>query len=185
MGSPNSLRLQGDCPLGQPRYFASRPRRHTLGATRDHTFCRRSLTTRSMCSAAVSGSSCSHTRTTTHPASSSAASIRLSRAMFASILWRQKRSFFLGQVAWSGQPCQKQPLTYTATRGPRKARSALVRRPGTGLWSFRYRSPRANKIRRMASSAAVSVCRVRRIRRRVAASGAVVGLECLPMFTSA
>ena len=37
----------------------------------------------------------------------------------------------------------------------------------------------------MASSAAVSVCLVRRIRRRVAVSGAVVGVGCSAMLTSA
>ena len=185
MRSPNSLRFHGDCQLGQPRSLASFSRRQAHGVTHDHRFCARSLTNRSMRSAAASGTSCSHTRTTTHPASSNAASILLSRATFASILWRQKLSFFLGQVAWSGQPCQKQPLTYTATRGPRKARSAFVSWPRSGLWSFRYRSPRANRIRRIASSAAVSVCLIRRIRRRVAVSGAVVSVGCSSMLTSA
>ena len=185
MGSPKSVRFHGNCQLGQRGCVTSLPRRCAHAVTRDQRLCARSLTNRSMRSAAVSGASCSHTRTITHPASSSAASILLSRATFALILWRQKASFFLGQVAWSGQPCQKQPLTYTATRGPKKARSAFVSRARTGLWSFRYRSPRANRIRRMATSAAVLVCPMRGIRRRVSASGAVVGAGCSSMFTGA
>lgn len=85
-----------------------------------------------MRSAAKCGSSCSQTRTTFQPAAFSDASTRWSRARLASILCRQNLLLFFGQVACSGHPCQKHPSTYTATRALKNAKSARVRRPGTG-----------------------------------------------------
>jgi hypothetical protein len=58
----------------------------------------------------------------------------------AAIFFRQKAALVLGEVAWSGQPCQKQPSTKTASRRGWKTKSGLTRnffnfRPSTFHWS--------------------------------------------------
>ena len=82
--------------------------------------------------AARSGSPCSQNRKTLQPACFSRVSVSRSRATFATIFSRHHEAFALGQVAWTGQACQKQPSTKTATFAQTKARSARRRMPGIG-----------------------------------------------------
>ena len=93
-------------------------------------------------SAAVAQSSCSHTRTTLHPASRKRRSVSASLATFAASFSSHHAAFVFGRVPWMGQQCQKQPSTKTATRRREKTRSALRRIPGTGAVSTRNRRPR-------------------------------------------
>ncbi len=83
--------------------------------------------------AAATGSSCSHILSTTQPALDRVSSTRRSRAMLSAILLAQKASLLFERVACSGQPCQKQPSTYTATRTRAKTKSARDRMSGKGL----------------------------------------------------
>jgi hypothetical protein len=92
-------------------------------------------------SAASSVSSCSHTRRGSHPARTSLSSVSLSRRLLPSIFSRHQSAFALGQVACSSQPCQKQPLTKTATLAPEKTTSACLLRDGTGRRCIRKRRP--------------------------------------------
>src|SRR5580693_8680315 len=62
-------------------------------------------------SAASFGDSCSQTRTTFHPAASSAAAEATSRCLLALILSAHHFTLDLVLRWWSGQPCQKQPCT--------------------------------------------------------------------------
>ena len=91
-----------------------------LHRTRRPAVARRAATTSEIRCAALVGSSCSHTRTTTQPEPRKIASVSRSRSPFRSIFCRQKPAFDLGQVPCSGHPCQKQPSTNTATRATRK-----------------------------------------------------------------
>lgn len=92
--------------------------------------------------AAVSGSSCSQTRTTVQPASTSRRLVSASRALVFPSLTRHHSAFARGWPPCSGQSCQKHPSTNMATRAAEKTTSALRRRSGIGLVSTRYRSPR-------------------------------------------
>ena len=72
-------------------------------------------TRRAMRVAAADGSSCSQTRITSQPRSRSRSLVSESRSIFARIFARQNCSLAFGHVPCSGQPCQKQPSTKTAT----------------------------------------------------------------------
>ncbi len=89
---------------------------------------RRACTTPCTRSAAARGSSCSHTRTTCHPAAASAASVSRSRAVMLASFTRHQSALAFGRWTCTGQECQKQPSTKTATRAPRNTRSARRRR---------------------------------------------------------
>jgi len=126
--------------------------------------CRRTLARDS------SGVSCSQIRTTVQPPSSSRSVVSRSRAMFVLSFVSHHPALFTGHVACSGQPCQKQPSTNTASLTLVNRMSALRRGiPGSGA-STRYRYPRQCSRRLSAISAAVSRVRCPAIRRDVAAS---------------
>ena len=96
---------------------------------------------RAMRVAAVDGSSCSQTRITSQPRSLSRLLVSASRSLLARIFARQNCSLALGHVPCSGQPCQKQPSTKTATLARRKTTSARRGESSSGLASIEYRSP--------------------------------------------
>lgn len=121
---------------------------------------RKALATRD---AAAPASSCSQNLSTFHPMAVSWALVSLSRATFPLIFARHQAAFSFGQVPWTGQACQKQPSTKTATLAPLKARSALRREPGNGQ-STRKRKPSPCTADRSASSQEVSRRRVDFIR---------------------
>lgn len=126
-------------------------------------------------SAAVHGSSCSHIRTTVHPASRRRLFVSRSRLRFARI-FSAHHCLLVRGARWSlTQPCQKQPSTNTAKRALTKTTSARRRTPRSGAWSTRYRRPRRLSSPRRASSAAVS-------RRRTAFMRADV-VSSIPCFT--
>src|ERR1035441_10130704 len=78
---------------------------------------------------ASSSGTCSQSRTTVQPARISAASFIRSRSTFLISFGFQYHSFALGLVPWSGQACQKQPSTKTATFRAVNAMSGRTRRP--------------------------------------------------------
>ncbi len=117
-------------------------------------------TRRAMRVAAADGSSCSQTRITSQPRSRSRPLVSASRSMLARIFARQNCSLAFGHVPCSGQPCQKQPSTKTATLARRKTTSARRGESSSGLASTKYRSPIACNSFRMRSSAGVSRCGV-------------------------
>ena len=80
-----------------------------------------------MRSAASFASSCSQILMTRQPSSAKRRPVSASRERFASIFSRQNSALLLGQEACSGQPCQKQPSTNTATRAETKTTSATRR----------------------------------------------------------
>lgn len=133
--------------------------------------------------AADSGSSCSQTRMTLHPALPRRASVSRSRLTFAASLSLHHAAFDLGAEPCSGQPCQKHPSTKTATRARVKTRSARRRSPGIGWQSTRYRSPSPCTRRRMIISGAVSRRLWLSIRRRMTSddAGGLDALEPLPI----
>jgi hypothetical protein len=113
-----------------------------------------------ICSAIVSGSSCSHTRMGIQPPSVSAWSSAWSRARFRSNLAFQKSTLVRGIVAWTGHRCQKHPSTNTATRDGPKTISGRTQRPEVSMrLSFRKRRPRACNADRNRRSGPVSVRR--------------------------
>jgi hypothetical protein len=116
------------------------------------------LPTAAMTVATASGSGrCSHSRTTVQPAWVRASSAARSRSTFFASLGDQYQSLFLGCEPCSGQACQKQPSTNTATLRLVNAMSGRTRRSGrSSLKSFRYRYPRAWSAARSASSGLVS-----------------------------
>lgn len=101
-------------------------------------------------------SSCSQNRSTRHPASSRRWLVSASCARFARTLSAQKLAFVFATVWCSGQPCQKQPSTTTATWARGNTRSAVRRSSGTGRRETKYRRPRRCSSRRSASSGFVS-----------------------------
>lgn len=103
-----------------------------------------------------STSSCSQRRSTVHPAASSRRVVSASRARLARTFSAQKLAFVLATVWCSGQPCQKQPSTNTATRARGNTRSAVRRSSGIGRRETKYRRPRRCSSRRNASSGFVS-----------------------------
>ena len=117
-------------------------------------------TRRAMRVAAADGSSCSQTRITSQPRSRSRSLVSASRSMLARIFARQNCSLAFGHVPCSGQPCQKQPSTKTATLARRKTTSARRGESSNGLASIEYRSPIAWSSFRMRNSAGVSRCGV-------------------------
>ena len=110
--------------------------------------------------AATSGSSHSHTQTTNHPANCSSARCRSSRAVLAASLAAHQSPFAFGRVPWTGQECQKSPITKTATRARVNTTSGRV---VPTRWCTRNRRPRACNSRRRAISGAVPVLRCRLI----------------------
>jgi hypothetical protein len=121
-------------------------------------------------SAARSGSSCSHTRTTDQPWRWRTSFVRWSRARFASSLVFHQPALLAGMVEWSGHMCQKQPSTYTATRARGNTTSAAPRSSRIGRMPTRYLRPRRWRARRRAISGAVSLRAWRDIRRRTESS---------------
>ena len=117
-------------------------------------------TRRAMRVAAADGSSCSQTRITSQPRCRSRSLVFESRSMLARIFARQNCSLAFGHVPCSGQPCQKQPSTKTATLARRNTTSARRGESSSGLASTEYRSPIACNNFRMRSSAGVSRCGV-------------------------
>lgn len=87
--------------------------------------------------ATSSGDSCSQYLRTVHPLLFNAWPVSRSRRTIRANLVCQYVRFVLGEVACSGQPCQKQPSMNTATRARVKTISARVRRSGFNLWSTR------------------------------------------------
>lgn len=120
---------------------------------------------------AWTGGTCSHKRRTTHPASRRRASVSRSRAMFLRIFASQNAAFVRGLPLWSGQPCQKQPSTKTATRCLVKAMS-IERRgwPGTGN-PTRKRRPAPCSRQRSSISGVVPIVRTPRIAADFAGEG--------------
>src|SRR5260370_39407730 len=90
--------------------------------------------------AAAHGSSCSQTRITSQPRPVSWVLVSASRFLLARIFARQNCSLALGHVPCSGQPCQKQPSTKTASLARRKTTSARRGEFFSGLASTEYRS---------------------------------------------
>lgn len=102
----------------------------------------------------------------------SCVSVSRSRRAMPRNFRRHQLVLVLGRWLWSGQECQKQPSTNTATRAPRAARNRMSTRrrrfpPGTGR-STTNRKPRRCKARRNAISGRVPDLLVRRITREVA-----------------
>src|SRR5580700_11853415 len=114
---------------------------------------------------AASRDSCSQTRTTSQPAAASAASAARSRSTLRRSLGSQYQTLFAGLEPWSGQACQKQPSTKTATRRAVNAMSGRTRLPSarSSRWSLRNRYPWACRARRSAISGLVSVRRLARM----------------------
>lgn len=107
--------------------------------------------------AASEGSSCSQMRNTVHPADDRASSAARSRATLRSSLGSQYPAFTPGRRPCSGQQCQKQPSTKTATRARVKTMSGRGRPLGrSSRTSTRYRRPAVCKSDRMARSGLVS-----------------------------
>ena len=115
-------------------------------------------------SAATSISSCSHTRIGSHPARVSRSSVSLSRRLLPSIFSLHQSALALGHVACSSQPCQKQPLTKTATLAPGKMMSACLLMLGSGRRCIRKRRPCRCNADLRARSGPVSLRRWRCIR---------------------
>src|SRR6185312_13538567 len=94
-------------------------RRHLLGSRRPaslvsprcHDYLRPPRTAVSIRSAAATGSSCSHTRTTLQPSSARVDSVVLSLRTVAASFSRHHSRFPFGSTPCSGQLCQKQPST--------------------------------------------------------------------------
>jgi hypothetical protein len=109
-------------------------------------------------SATASASSCSQALRTSHPSRLSCSEFRASRARFSSIFGPQYCALVRGRVPCSGQPCQKQPSTNSATRRFGNTTSARTGRcPGTRMGrSTRNRKPRLCNADRTASSVRVS-----------------------------
>lgn len=78
---------------------------------------------------ASSSGTCSQSLTTVQPARISAASFTRSRSTFLISFGPQYHSFALGLDPCSGQACQKQPSTKTATFRAVNAISGRTRRP--------------------------------------------------------
>jgi hypothetical protein len=78
---------------------------------------------------AASSGTCSHRRITVQPATASAASFTRSRSTFRSSFGPQYHSFVRGLDPCSGQACQKQPSTKTATLRAVNAMSGRTRVP--------------------------------------------------------
>lgn len=74
-------------------------------------------------------SSCCQIRNTRQPCRRNVRLTIRSRSRLPSNFCRQNARLLAGCVAWSGQPCQKQPSTNTASRAFRKTKSGL---PNTG-----------------------------------------------------
>lgn len=74
-------------------------------------------------------SSCSQTRSTRQPSSRSSRVTRRSRALLLANFSNQNSRRVAGNVACSGQPCQKQPSTNMASLSLGKAKSGV---PGKG-----------------------------------------------------
>ena len=127
----------------------------------------------STCSAASCGSTCSQIRTTVQPSERRCSSVCLSRWALHRSFFAHQVALFAGSVACSGQTCQKQPSTKTATFGRVKSRSARRRGKSGRGESTRKRRPWACRIRRSAISGPVSRRRWRLMRRLT--SGVVAG----------
>lgn len=82
-----------------------------------------------------------------------------SRRRLAASFWDHHSPLDRGEVPWTGQLCQKQPSTKTATRAPPKTRSARRLTPVIGARSTRNLKPRRCSALRRANSGRVSRCR--------------------------
>lgn len=111
----------------------------------------------SIVAATVAGSSCSQTRRTRQPWSTSSVVVCSSRSTFAASFAAHHAELFLAGTACSGQRCQKQPSTKTATRRLGNAMS-MVRRglPGTLTPTRNLRPRRCSSLRRTSSGAVLA-----------------------------
>jgi len=100
-------------------------------------------------------SSCSHMRMTVQPRDLSSSLTLISRVLFWRNLAFQNCLLVFGNVACSGQPCQKHPSTKIATRFPGNTRSGC---PGN-LYDNRYLNPAAQRAFRRRNSGLVSLRR--------------------------
>jgi hypothetical protein len=125
----------------------------------------------SIAMATAVGSSCSQTRRTRQPWSTSSVVVCSSRSTFAASFAAHHVELFFAGTACSGQRCQKQPSTKTATCRFGKAMS-IVRRglPGT-LTPTRNLRPLRCSSRRRSNSGAVSERLCELIRRRTSSVG--------------
>lgn len=138
---------------------------------------KRPRTAVAMRTAAPSRSSCSHTRMTSHPSFWSVDVLAASRSLFRSNLADQNADVNRSTAPWSGQPCQKQPSTKTATRERGKTMSGRgAPRPWPTRRSTKNRSPARCSARLSRISGTVSL-------RRLPRSCAVRGLAELAGFT--
>ena len=129
-------------------------------------------------SAASATFSCSQMRITVQPASTRAESAARSRLTLVSSFLRHQSPLVWGEVPCSGQRCQKQPSTKTATRDRRNTRSGRIR-PIWGRSMFtRYRSPLRYSSCRMAISGAVLLFLTRLIWADLVREGGVGGMSC-------
>jgi len=129
---------------------------------------------------------CSHSRTTVQPAWVRASSAARSRSTFPASFGDQYQSLFLGCEPCSGQACQKQPSTNTATLRLVKAMSGRTRRSGrSSRKSLRYRYPLACRAARSASSGLVSRRRFARMfAERPALAGCGYSRTAVPSSTA-
>jgi hypothetical protein len=118
--------------------------------------------------AARTGSSCSQTTMTRHPARLSRASVSWSRRLTAANFAIHQSVLARGTDAWIGHACHQQPRMSTATSALVKATSTVRRVPFKTGTCVRYRSPRLCSSRRTASSGPVSCrrCSISRTRSR-------------------
>lgn len=122
---------------------------------------RLTCTVHAIFSAMISGSSCSHARTSVHPPSVSAWLSAWSRASLRSNFACQNSVLVRGRVAWTGQRCQKQPSMKTATLAGPKTMSGRTQRAAVSTrLSFLKRRPRACSADRSRRSGRVSVLRL-------------------------
>src|SRR5262245_3505939 len=110
--------------------------------------------------AASGADSCSQTRTESHPAAVSRASVLASRRWLLPILAVQYPALVVSGLRWIGQPCQKHPSTNTATFAERNTRTAVQDTSAKGRAPIRYRRPSACTAERSASSGLVSRLRL-------------------------
>ena len=130
---------------------ASSPGRLAHGA-----YPRRPRTRAEILAAASVESSCSHTLTTSQPASDNCLSVSRSRETLPSSFRAHQSLFVFGREPWSGHLCQKQPSTNTATRPLGRTMSTRLRALGPRGRSIRKRSPILWSALRRASSGRVS-----------------------------
>jgi hypothetical protein len=117
-------------PVGLTAAFMA-DRYHTLTEVKRALGPARQIRRSSSRAAATSGSSCSHTRSTCHPALRRCRIMAASRARLAASFRAHHSAFAAGHDAWRGQTCQKHPWTRTAIFTLAKTMSGRALTPGT------------------------------------------------------